>query len=396
MGSPKRKLFTPIQIGPTTLQHRVVMAPLTRSRSVQPSDIPGDLMVQYYEQRASEGGLIISEATAISVTARGWYGAPGLYTDDQVAGWKRVVSAVHAKGGRMFSQLWHTGRASHHDMTNGAMPVAPSVVPYYYGPDTSAVVSTPRGWTKPSPHREIGIKEIRDIVEDYGEAAERAKAAGFDGVELHGANGYLPDQFLQDGSNKRTDSYGGSIPNRVRFLLEVVEAMVSVWGGNRVAVRIGPSGTWNEMHDSSPEALFAYVAEQLNRFGLAYLHVIEPRIQGNVLIAQGQAPVAAQQLRKIFKGKMIAAGGFEPDTAEAILEKGDADLVAFGRHFLANPDLPKRIKLGLPLNDYDRKTFYTFDFHGYTDYPFYGSQLPPQESEQPSHSQKGESQCQTF
>lgn len=396
MGNPKQKLFTPIQIGPTTLQHRVVMAPLTRSRSVQPGDIPGDLMLQYYEQRASEGGLIISEATAISVTARGWYGAPGLYTDDQVAGWKRVVGAVHAKGSRMFSQLWHTGRASHHEMTNGAMPVAPSVVPHYYGQDTSAVVSTPRGWTKPSPHREIDIEEIRDIVEDYGNAAERAKAAGFDGIELHGANGYLPDQFLQDGSNKRTDAYGGSIPNRARFLLEVVEAMVSVWGGNRVAVRIGPSGTWNEMHDSNPEALFAYVAEQLNRSGLAYLHVIEPRIQGNVLITQGQAPVAAQQLRKIFKGKMIAAGGFEPDTAEAILEEGDADLVAFGRHFLANPDLPKRIRLSLPLNDYDRKTFYTFDFHGYTDYPFYGSQLPPQESEQPSHSQKGESQCQTL
>jgi N-ethylmaleimide reductase len=209
------------------------------------------------------------------------------------------------------------------------------------------------------------------VVEEYRKAAERAKAAGFDGVELHGANGYLPDEFLQDGSNKRTDAYGGSIPNRARFLLEVVEAMASVWGGDRVGVRIGPGGTWNHMSDSNWEALFDYLAGQLNRFGLAYLHVIEPRIKGNVLIAEGQEPVATEQLRKIFKGKIIAAGGFEPNTAEAIVEKGDADLVAFGRHFLANPDLPKRIRLGLPLNDYDRKTFYTFDFRGYTDYPFY-------------------------
>jgi N-ethylmaleimide reductase len=374
MTTQKQKLFTPVQIGATSLTHRVVMAPLTRSRTVQPGDIPGDLMLEYYGQRASEGGLIISEATTISVTARGWYGAPGLYSDEQVAGWKRIVGAVHAKGGQMFSQLWHTGRASHHEMTNGVMPVAPSVVPHYYGPQTSAVVSTPSGWTKPSPHRALDIAEIQNIVEDYRKAAERAKAAGFDGVELHAANGYLPDEFLQDGSNKRTDAYGGPIANRSRFLLEVVEAMVSVWGGNRVAVRIGPRGTWNEMSDSNPEALFDYVAAQLNRFGLAYLHIIEPRIKGNVLIAQGQAPVATQQLRKIFKGKIIAAGGFEPDTAEAVVEKGEADLVAFGRHFVANPDLPKRIKLGLPLNTYDRNTFYTFDSHGYTDYPFYGEQ----------------------
>ena len=372
MTKQTQTLFSPVQIGATSLNHRVVMAPLTRSRSVQPGDIPGDLMREYYEQRASEGGLIISEATAISITARGWYGAPGLYTDEQIAGWKGVVSVVHAKGGCMFSQLWHTGRASHHAMTNGVMPVAPSVVPNYYGQETSAVVSTPNGWTKPSPHVALDIEQIRAIVEDYRKAAERAKAAGFDGVELHGANGYLPDQFLQDGSNKRTDAYGGSIPNRARFLLEVVEAMVSVWGGDRVAVRIGPGGTWNEMHDSNPEALFDYVAEQLNRFGLAYLHVIEPRIKGNSLIEEGQPPVASQRMRKIFKGKIMAAGGFEPDTAEAIIEKGDADLVAFGRHFLANPDLPERIRLSLPLNNYDRTTFYTFDSNGYTDYPFYG------------------------
>jgi 2,4-dienoyl-CoA reductase-like NADH-dependent reductase (Old Yellow Enzyme family) len=205
---------------------------------------------------------------------------------------------------------------------------------------------------------------------ELSQSRERARAAGFDGVELHAANGYLPDQFLQDGSNKRTDGYGGSIENRTRFLMEVVEALASVWGGNRVAVRIGPGGTWNHMSDSNSDQLFDYVAGQLNRFGLAYLHIIEPRVKGNVVVAQGQGPIATQRLRRIFKGRIVAAGGFEPDTAEAIVEKGDADAVAFGRHFLANPDLPKRIKLGLPLNDYDRKTFYTFDSHGYTDYPF--------------------------
>lgn len=370
----RKLLFSPVNLGPGTLSHRVVMAPLTRSRSEQPGDIPGKLMLEYYTQRASEGGLIISEATAISISGRGWFGAPGMYSDEQVAGWKNITGAVHAKGGLMFSQLWHTGRSSNVAMTNGAAPVAPSVVPEYWLDAAERSVSTPSGWAKPSPHRALQIEEIPGVVEDYRKAAERAKAAGFDGVELHSANGYLPDQFLQDGSNKRTDAYGGSVKNRSRFLLEVVEALASVWGGNRVAVRIGPGGTWNNMSDSNPAALFDYVAEQLNRFGLAYLHIIEPRIKGNVLIAEGQVPVAAAQLRRIFKGKIIAAGGFEPGSAEAILEKGDADLVAFGRHFIANPDLPKRIKLGLPLSAYDRATFYTFDFHGYTDYPFYDQQ----------------------
>ena len=206
-------------------------------------------------------------------------------------------------------------------MTNGATPVAPSVVPSY-GLDSTPSVATPNGWVKLSPHRALDIAEIPGVVEEYRTAAERAKAAGFDGVELHAANGYLPDQFLQDGSNKRTDAYGGWVENRSRFLLEVVEAMVSVWGGNRVAVRIAPGGTWNAMSDSNPTALFDYLAEQLNRFGLAYLHIIEPRIKGNVLIVEGQAPVATAQLRKIFKGKIIAAGGFEPESAEATVEKG--------------------------------------------------------------------------
>ncbi|HEY1784487.1 MAG TPA: nuclear transport factor 2 family protein, partial [Pirellulales bacterium] len=370
MSGEGQKLFTPVQVGPMTLGHRVVMAPLTRSRSKQPGDIPSDLMLEYYTQRASDGGLIISEATSIAIAARGWFGAPGLYSDEQVEAWKKITAAVHARGGHMFSQLWHVGRSSHLSMIDGATPVAPSVDPSYWL-DANPSVSTPSGWAPPSPHRALDAGELSGIVADYRRAAERAKAAGFDGVELHAANGYLVDQFLQDGSNRRTDAYGGSIENRSRFLLEIVEALVSVWGGSRVAVRIGPGGTWNRMSDSNPKALFDYVAEQLNQFALAYLHVIEPRVKGNVLVAEGQAPVATEQLRKIFKGPIIAAGGFEPDTAEAIVQRGDADLVAFGRYFIANPDLPNRIKLGLPLNAYDRATFYTFDSHGYTDYPSY-------------------------
>jgi len=368
--SSKLKLFTPVQLGQLNLKHRVVMAPLTRSRSVQPNSIPGDLMAEYYGQRASDGGYIISEATNISITSRGWLGAPGLYSDAQVEGWKKVVHAVHAKGGHMFAQLWHTGRSSHVDMTGGETPVSASVDPSYWQ-NSNHLVSIPGGWVQPSPHCALTIPEIAGIVEDYRQAAERAQAAGFEGVELHAANGYLMDQFLQDGSNRRTDEYGGSIENRSRFLIEVVRALVSVWGGDRVAVRIGPSGTWNGMSDSNPQALFTNVAEQLNPFGLAYLHVIEPRVKGNVVVHEGQAPVAAQYLRKIFTGKIIAAGGFEPDTAESVVEAGDADAVAFGRHFVSNPDLPRRIRESLPLTDYDRDTFYTFDARGYTDYPLY-------------------------
>jgi N-ethylmaleimide reductase len=365
-------LFTPMELGPMHLKHRVVMAPLTRSRSIQPDSIPGDLMLEYYSQRASDGGFILTEATNISVTSRGWLGAPGLYSDEQVRGWKKIVDAVQRKGGHMFAQLWHTGRSSHVEMTGGEMPVAPSVDPAYWQ-DADHLVSTPGGWVQPSPHRALSVPEIAAIVEDYRRAAQRAMDAGFEGVELHGANGYLVDEFLQDGSNRRTDEYGGAIENRARFLFEVVAAMISVWGKNRVAVRLGPNGTWNGMSDSDPGALFSYVAGKLNDYGLAYLHIIEPRVKGNQVIHEGQAPVASEQLRKIFHGKLIAAGGFEPNTAYAIVEKGDADAVTFGRHFLANPDLPRRIREGLPLNAYDRKTFYTFDAKGYTDYPFYSA-----------------------
>ena len=363
-------LFTPIELGSLQLKHRVVMAPLTRSRSVQPDSVPGALMREYYEQRASDGGFIITEATNISLTSRGWLGAPGLYSDEQVEGWRPIVAAVQARGGHMFAQLWHTGRSSHLAMTGGAMPVSASVNPAYWE-DASHLVSIPEGWVKSTPHRALSIPEIAGIVEDYGRAAERAMDAGFEGVELHAANGYLIDQFLQDGSNKRTDEYGGSIENRTRFLLEVTAALVSVWGPGRVAVRIAPGGTWNGMSDSNPGALFSHVAERLNDFNLAYVHIIEPRVKGSETVQAGQGAVASEQLRPIFKGKLIAAGGFEPDTAEDTVAGGIVDAVAFGRHFVANPDLPRRIREGLPLTKHDRSTFYTFDAHGYTDYPTY-------------------------
>jgi N-ethylmaleimide reductase len=367
-------LFTPVQFGTLQLKHRIVMAPLTRSRSIQPDSVPGDLMKEYYEQRATDGGLIITEATNISLTSRGWLGAPGLYSDEQVEGWKRIVSAVHAKGGHMFAQLWHTGRSSHTAMTGGAMPVSASVDPGYWQ-HPSHLVSIPGGWVQPSPHRALSVAEISGIVQDYRRAGERSMDAGFEGVELHAANGYLVDQFLQDGSNRRTDEYGGSIENRTRLLSEIVTALISVWGADRVGVRIGPNGTWNGMSDSNPKALFSYVAELLNQFGLAYLHIIEPRIAGSDLIDADQGPIAAEWLRPIFKGKLISAGGFEPDTAQAAVAAGTLDAVAFGRYFVSNPDLPRRIKDRLPLAKYDRDTFYTFDALGYTDYPAYDSAL---------------------
>ncbi|MDN5286665.1 MAG: alkene reductase [Mucilaginibacter sp.] len=363
------KLFSPVKVGPYQLTHRVVMAPLTRMRTIK-DNIPNDLMVEHYVQRATEGGYIVAEATVISPTGHGYYGAPGIYTREQAEGWKRVTDAVHAKGGVIFLQLFHSGRESHIDLQpDGGLPVGPSVVEH------EDHVYTPTGWTTATLNRALEIGEIHAIVNDFRKAAELAKTAGFDGVELHGANGYLVDQFLQDGSNQRTDVYGGPIENRARFLLEVVENIVAVWGGQRVGVRLGPSGTFGSMHDSDPIALFSYAAEQLNKFGLAYLHIIEPRIKGSFLEAEGLEPVASAHLRKIFKGTLIAAGGFEREDAEAIIERGDADLVAFGRYFVSNPDLVKRLRNDLPLYPYDRETFYGGDERGYNDYPVYQEQV---------------------
>jgi N-ethylmaleimide reductase len=287
----RNKLFTPVQIGPITLKHRMVMPAMSRLQAQRPSGIPSDLMLEYYRQRASDGGLIITEATAIAQSGTGYHGAPAIYSDDQVTKWKRITDAVHAKGGHMFMQLWHAGRTTHVTIT-GREPVTASVDPTYWT-DPDILVSTPNGFLQPSPHRALETAEIAGIVEQYGIAAANAKNAGFDGVEVMAANGHLIDQFLQDNSNKRTDRYGGSIWNRARLLLEVVGAVTPIWGTNRVGVR-------NHMADSNPRALFRFVAERLNDLGLAYLHVIEPRISGADLVAEGKGPVAALELSKIY------------------------------------------------------------------------------------------------
>ena len=358
------QLLSSVAIGPVALGHRVVMAPLTRLRSELPGDVPGPLMLEYYGQRASQGGLIIAEATTVSPTARGYLGAPGIYTEAQAAGWRKITGAVHAKGGRMFLQLWHVGRTSHVELSGGATPVGPSVVPY------EGLAFTSQGWVPVSPNRALEVSEIPALLEDYRQAARRARSAGFDGVEIHSANGYLLDQFLQDGSNRRTDEYGGSPENRARLLLQVTRAVIEGWGDSRgVAVRVSPSTAFNGMSDSNPTATFSHVAAELDKLDLAYLHVVEPRVVGSQESAEGLKPVAAALLRKLFKGPIIAAGGFDADDAEAIIARGDADLVAFGRHFIANPDLPQRIRLNAPLNAYHRDTFYGGDQKGYTDYP---------------------------
>ena len=358
------KLFSPLQLGPYTLNHRVVHAPTTRLRA-NSDDSPSELMLEYYTQRASAGGLIITESTHVSYDSRGYLGAPGIYEDSHIPGWKKIADAVHAKGGRIFMQLGHDGRQSHVDLTGGPAPIAPSEVPF------EGESLTHNGWVPVSMHRAIDIDEIQTVIEYYRKSAERALAAGLDGVELHSANGYLADTFLQDGTNKRTDAYGGTIEKRARFLIEVVTALVSVWGANRVGVRLSPSGQWGSISDSNPEATFIHAAEQLNKFGLAYLHVIEPRVKGVETLDENQKPVASALLRRAFDGPIIAAGGFNGDSAEEILQKGDANLVAFGRYFVSNPDLPRRLQHKLPLAQYDRSHFWGGTHVGYTDYPSY-------------------------
>ncbi|WP_397452939.1 alkene reductase [Pseudomonas sp. NA-150] len=355
-------LFTTQQVGAYTLSHRVVLAPMTRLRTIQPGDIPSPMMADFYGQRASQGGLEIIEGVSISVTARSYLGAASFYHDGQLEGWKAIADAIHAKGGRAFMQLIHGGRQSHVEMTGGVAPVAPSVVPF------EGVAVTKDGFVPASPHRALDIEEIPGIVEEFRVAAQRALEAGFDGVELHGANGYLVDQFIQDGTNQRTDAYGGPLENRVRFLRESLEALISVWGADRVGVRISPSGQWGGISDSNPEATFSYVAKVLDGYKLAYLHVIEPRIIGDSTLHEGHPPVAVKYLRPHFSGPIIAAGGFDGVSGEEIVASGDADLVAYGRHFSSNPDLPYRLKHKLPLTPYVRDAFWGGDETGYSDF----------------------------
>jgi N-ethylmaleimide reductase len=350
-------LQTPIQIGPYHLPNRLVMAPLTRMRA--PDNIPTDLMVMYYAQRAS-AGLIITEASPISTQGVGYPATPCIYNDAQVAGWKKVTEAVHAKKSHIFLQLWHVGRISHPDFHEGALPVAPSAI----APKGDAV--TPTGMQPFVTPRALETDEIQGIVEDYRKAAENALAAGFDGVEIHSANGYLLDEFLRDGTNQRTDSYGGTFENRARILLEVTAAVVAVWGAERVGIRLSPSGTFNDMTDSDPETFFVYLLGQLNRFGLAYLHVVDA-LEGD--IRHGANVINLEVLRKAYQGTLIVCGGYDQVSAEDVIAQGDADLVAFGQLYIANPDLVERFNLNAPLNEPDVNTFYGGNEKGYTDYP---------------------------
>lgn len=358
-------LFTPMNVGDLHLQHRVVGAPMTRLRS-QPDDTPSDMMAEWYGQRASDGGLQIAESSAVSPAGRAYLGAPGLYADAHIAGWKKVTDAVHAKGGYLIAQIYDPGRVGHVENNGGVAPAGASVVPF----DNHVI--TADGLVDGTPHRAYETAEIPGVIELFRQAADRALQAGFDGIELHGANGYLVDQFLQDGTNRRTDKYGGPLENRVRFVLETLNALIAVWGSRRVGLRFSPSGEWGDISDTNPERTFGYLAEQLNPLQLAYLHVIEPRIKGDDWLHEGQEPVASSFLRKKFTGPIIAAGGFDREGADAILDRGEADLVAFGRWFASNPDLPIRLRKGLPLAAYDRQYFWGGTELGYIDYPIYG------------------------
>ncbi|MBD2096478.1 alkene reductase [Trichocoleus sp. FACHB-591] len=363
-------LLSPVKLGPYELPNRLVMAPLTRNRA-SAGYVPGALIATYYAQRAS-AGLIISEASQVSPQGLGYPSTPGIYSPEQVAGWRLITDAVHAKGGRIFLQLWHVGRISHPSLQpDGALPVAPSAI----APTGQA--STYEGMQPFVTPRALETHEIPGIVEQYRQGAQNALEAGFDGVEIHAANGYLIDQFLRDGTNHRTDEYGGSIENRARFLLEVTAAVTSVWGGvgeasrngNCVGVRLSPSGSFNSMSDSDPVATFSYAAQALNQFNLAYLHIVEPRADENFTADTPASRLTTGYFRSIFKGTLIAAGGYDRESGNAALANGEADLVAYGRHFIANPDLPERFALNAPLNPADRSTFYGGDERGYIDYP---------------------------
>ena len=355
---PMPDLFAPYRLGELQLPSRILMAPMTRSRAGAGS-VPTGLMATYYQQRAS-AGLIVTEATQVSTQGVGYPGTPGIYSDEQVAGWKLTTDAVHRGGGRIFLQLWHVGRISHPSLQpGGALPVGPSAIA------AQGEVYTAAGPQKFVAPRALEAAEIPGIVRDFAEGARRAKAAGFDGVEIHGANGYLIDQFLRDGANQRTDEYGGSVENRARFLREVTEAVVRVWGPRRVGVRLSPVSGFNSMSDSDPHKTFTYAARMLNDLKVVYVHVVEaltekPRSAGRV------TPL----IRTNYKGALIANGGYDLNSGNAAVSSGEADLISYGVLFLANPDLPVRFGLGArELNTPQQKSFYGGDQHGYTDYP---------------------------
>lgn len=356
-------LFSSFVLGGLTLKNRVVMAPLTRSRAGR-ERMPNALMAEYYAQRASVG-LMITEATVISKQANGWVNSPGIYSDEQGQAWKQVVDAVHARMTPFFLQLWHTGRASHSSFQeNGQLPVSASALKIQ-----AEYIHTPIGKQPYETPRALETNEIPLVVEDYRRAAVRAKDAGFDGVEIHAANGYLIDQFLQSKTNHRTDQYGGSLENRYRFLKEIVEAIVTVFPTHRVGVRLSPNGNYNDMGSKDFRETFLYVAQQLNAYGLAYLHILDGLGFGFHELGK---PMVLAEFRDVFTGPLIANCGYTQETAAAAIKDGNANLVAFGRPLISNPDLVERFANGWPLNPpADQSTWYSFDKEGYIDFPTY-------------------------
>ena len=352
-------LFSLYPLGDLDLKNRMVLSPMTRSRAME-GNVPNPMAANYYAQRAS-AGLLITEATQVSPQGIGYIRTPGIHSAAQVAGWRKITDAVHRAGGTIFAQLWHVGRVSHPDFHNGALPVAPSALP------VEGEAFTHKGKVKIVPPRALETWELPGIVDQFRNAAENAKAAGFDGVELHGANGYLLDQFLRDGSNRRNDEYGGSIQNRARFPLEVTEAVTSVWDPQRVGYKLSPHFAGYSMSDSNPVETFSYIAAQLDRLRLGYLHIGEA-IAGPMAAPAGTVRVTPM-LRDKFSGTIIVNGGYDARSANAAIARGEADLVAFGVPFLANPDLPVRYQQNAPLNKPDPATFYAGEEKGYIDYP---------------------------
>ena len=363
--SGKEIMFTPVSLGSIQLKNRLVMAPLTRMRAVS-GDVPNPLAKTYYAQRAS-AGLIITEATQISPLGKGYPATPGIHSSEQTTAWKEIVAAVHAKGGAIVAQLWHVGRISHSSLhPEQGVPEAPSAIAaagQTYGADWKLHdYETPRA---------MSAADIARLLKEFEAAAQNAKAAGFDGIEIHSANGYLLDQFLQDKTNQRTDEYGGSIENRIRLLGQVIEAVSKVFPSDKVGVRLSPYGTFNDMADSDPVALFTAVLNKLNSYGLAYVHMIEPRSTsagGGDQVNEG-APITSEMFRNVYQGKLITAGGYDQAMGEKVLEEGLADAVAYGRLYISNPDLAERFQKGAALNPYNRATFYGGEEVGYTDYP---------------------------
>ncbi len=363
----ENNLFTPITIGGLSLAHRVVMAPLTRMRATPPGNSANELMAQYYAQRAHPGGLIIAEASPVSADGHGAPCTPGIHSPEQIEGWKLVTAGVHAKGGKIYLQLWHMGRLSHAShQPGGGVPVAPSAI----AANVDVITSDFKRVPCPTP-RALATEEIPGLIECYAHAARCAMEAGFDGVEIHAANGYLLEQFLQSRSNQRTDAYGGSIENRCRLVLEIADALATVWGAGRVGIRLSPYGIANDSGEDDPMPLYSHLVKELDKLGLAYLHLIEPRASGAGQrdVDHKNVPSAAELFRPMWDGVLIAAGNFNGESANAMLAKGDADAICFGRFFISNPDLPEKLRRGVELTPYNRATFYGGGPEGYIDYP---------------------------